>query len=154
MQVFTPAGNIAGGLNVPRAEIGGGRSLLLTESVRAIGGAPSLFDTLSPAERATLVRCGRRRVLYRGQTLFSQGARNDGIFLIETGRIRVYYTAPSQREITLAYWHPGNFVGGPEVFGEGVINGRGWRPATAPSCTCRAESYASSSSKCRTSRSA
>ena len=120
MQVFTPAGNIAGGLNVPRAEIGGGRSLLLTESVRAIGGAPSLFDTLSPAERATLVRCGRRRVLYRGQTLFSQGARNDGIFLIETGRIRVYYTAPSQREITLAYWHPGNFVGGPEVFGEGV----------------------------------
>jgi CRP-like cAMP-binding protein len=32
----------------------------------------------------------------------------------------VFYTAPSQREITLAYWHPGNFVGGPEVFGEGV----------------------------------
>ena len=120
MQVFTPAGDIAERFNVPRAEIGGRRSLLLTESVRAIGGAPSLFDTLSSAERATLVRCGRRRVLYRGQTLFSQGARNDGIFLIETGRIRVYYTAPSQREITLAYWHPGNFVGGPEVFGEGV----------------------------------
>src|SRR5262249_32374347 len=103
-----------------RPQKSGGRSLLLTENVRAIGGAPSLFDTLSAAERETLVRCGRRRVLYRGQTLFRQGTRNDGIFLIETGRIRVYYTAPSQREITLAYWHPGNFVGGPEVFGEGV----------------------------------
>jgi CRP/FNR family transcriptional regulator, cyclic AMP receptor protein len=120
MQVFTGAQEFAERLNVPRAEVGSGRSLLLTENVRAIGGAPSLFETLSPAERETLVRCGRRRVLYRGQTLFSQGARNDGIFLIETGRIRVYYTAPSQREITLAYWHPGNFVGGPEVFGEGV----------------------------------
>ena len=101
MQVFTPGRDIAERLNVPRSDIGGGRSLLLTESVRAIAGAPSLFDTLSPAERATLVRCGRRRVLYRGQTLFSQGARNDGIFLIETGRIRVYYTAPSQREMVV-----------------------------------------------------
>jgi CRP/FNR family cyclic AMP-dependent transcriptional regulator len=119
MQVFT-ARDVPERLNMPRSESGGGRSLLLTESVRTIGGAPSLFDTLSPSERERLVRCGRRRVLYRGQTLFSQGARHDGIFLIETGRIRVYYTAPSQREITLAYWHPGNFVGGPEVFGEGV----------------------------------
>ena len=120
MQVFTEALEVAERLNVPRVGNGSDRSLLLTENVRAIGGAPSLFDTLSPAERESLVRCGRRRVLYRGQTLFRQATRNDGIFLIETGRIRVYYTAPSQREITLAYWHPGNFVGGPEVFGEGV----------------------------------
>jgi CRP/FNR family cyclic AMP-dependent transcriptional regulator len=120
VQVFTVARDVPKWLSVPRTETGCGRSLLMTENVRTIGGAPSLFDTLSPSERETLVRRGRRRVLYRGQTLFSQGARHDGIFLIETGRIRVYYTAPSQREITLAYWNPGNFVGGPEVFGEGV----------------------------------
>jgi CRP/FNR family transcriptional regulator, cyclic AMP receptor protein len=93
MQVFTEALEVTERLNMPRVGNGSGRSLLLTENVRAIGGAPSLFDTLSPAERESLVGCGRRRV---------------------------YYTAPSQREITLAYWHPGNFVGGPEVFGEGV----------------------------------
>ncbi len=120
MQVFTAVGDVPKRLSVPRIETGGGRPLLLTEDIPAIGGATSLFDTLSPAERDTLVRRGRRRVLYRGQTLFTQGARHDGIFVIETGRIRVYYTAPSQREITLAYWQPGNFVGGPEVFGEGV----------------------------------
>ena len=120
MQVFAAAWDVPERLNLPGIETGSGRSLLLTENVRAISGAPSLFNTLSPSERETLVRWGRRRVLYRGQTLFSQGARHDGIFLIETGRIRVYYTAPSQRETTLAYWHPGNFVGGPEVFGEGV----------------------------------
>jgi CRP-like cAMP-binding protein len=32
----------------------------------------------------------------------------------------VFYTAPSGREITLAYWHSGNFVGGPEVFKQGL----------------------------------
>jgi CRP-like cAMP-binding protein len=120
MQVFPAAAEIRERLYLRRAEAGGGRSLLLTENIRSIGGAPSLFDTLSLSEQETLVRWGRRRVLYRGQTLFSQGSRHDGIFLIETGRIRVYYTAPSQREITLAYWNPGNFVGGPELFGEGV----------------------------------
>jgi CRP/FNR family transcriptional regulator, cyclic AMP receptor protein len=120
MQVFTAAGNVRERIDLRRTEAGSGRSLLLTENIRTIGGAPSLFDTLSPSEQETLVRWGRRRVLYRGQTLFSQGSRHDGIFLIETGRIRVYYAAPSQRKITLAYWNPGNFVGGPELFGEGV----------------------------------
>jgi CRP/FNR family transcriptional regulator, cyclic AMP receptor protein len=120
MQVFATARGGVERVNWPRAESGGGQSLLLTENVRSIGGAPSLFELLTPAERETVIRCGRRRVLYRGQTLFNQGSRHEGIFLIETGRIRVFYTAPSQREITLAYWHPGNFVGGPEVFGGGV----------------------------------
>jgi CRP-like cAMP-binding protein len=64
-------------------------------------------------------------VLCRGQTLFSRGARHDGIFLIQTGRIRVYYTAPSQREITLAYWHPGNFVGGPDTSESATITTMG-----------------------------
>ena len=96
------------------------QSLLLTENVRSIGGPPVLFQTLSQAERETVLVHGRRRVFYRGQTLFNQGSMNDGIFLIESGRIRVFYTAPSQREITLAYWLPGNFVGGPEIFGDGV----------------------------------
>ena len=120
MQAFAGTRDIAGRSVGPTAETVGGRSLLLSESFRTIGGAPSLFETLSSRERESVVGRGRRRVLYRRQTLFSQGTRNDGIFLIETGRIRVYYTAPSQREITLAYWHAGNFVGGPEVFGEGV----------------------------------
>lgn len=98
----------------------GGQSLLLTESAGSLDGAPSLFEALSPCEREIVLKHGRRKVLYRGQTLFNQGTKHDGIYLIETGRIRVFYTAPSSREITLAYWHPGNFVGGPEVFGGGV----------------------------------
>jgi CRP/FNR family transcriptional regulator, cyclic AMP receptor protein len=98
----------------------GEQSLLLNESAGSLGRQPSLFETLSPSERDMILRHGRRKVLYRGQTLFNQGTKHDGIYLIETGRIRVFYRAPSSREITLAYWHPGNFVGGPEVFDAGV----------------------------------
>ncbi|WP_114360628.1 MULTISPECIES: Crp/Fnr family transcriptional regulator [Rhodopseudomonas] len=102
------------------ARVGTGRSLLLTESHQPTAGPPSLIDRLSLRERELVLRQGRRKVLNRGQTLFSQGARHDGIFLIESGRIRVFYTSPQGREITLAYWHIGNFVGGPEVFDTGV----------------------------------
>jgi CRP-like cAMP-binding protein len=98
----------------------GGSSLLLTESHQAIGGPPPLMDMLTPRERELVLKQGRRKVLNRGQTLFSQGAKHDGIYLIESGRIRVFYTSPQGREITLAYWHVGNFVGGPEVFGTGI----------------------------------
>jgi CRP/FNR family transcriptional regulator, cyclic AMP receptor protein len=101
----------------------GGRdaqALLLVESHALAGGPPPLFQALSPRERDLVLEHGRRRVLNRGQTLFNQGAAHEGIYLIESGRIRVFYTAPSSREITLAYWHSGNFVGGPEVFGSGV----------------------------------
>ncbi|MBI5132941.1 MAG: Crp/Fnr family transcriptional regulator [Rhodopseudomonas palustris] len=104
----------------PAATPQAGHSLLLTESARSLGGPPSLLAALTDREREIVLRHGRRKVLYRGKTLFNQGAKHDGIYLIETGRIRVFYTAPSGREITLAYWHPGNFVGGPEVFGSGV----------------------------------
>lgn len=95
-----------------------GQALLLSEHPALIGGPPNLLKSLSAKERALLLDQGTRRVFYRGASVFRQGATNDGIYLIEHGRIRVFYSAPSGREITLAYWHHGNFVGGPELFGE------------------------------------
>jgi CRP/FNR family transcriptional regulator, cyclic AMP receptor protein len=114
------------------AQTGRSKALLLTESAALLGGPPPLFHLLSADERELVLSHGRRRVLNRGQTVFNQGASHDGIYLIETGRIRVFYMAPSGREITLAYWHPGNFVGGPEVFGAGAHQWSG--VATSNSC--------------------
>ncbi|HZP75493.1 MAG TPA: Crp/Fnr family transcriptional regulator [Pseudolabrys sp.] len=94
--------------------------LLLSESGTLAGGPPALLQGLSPRERDLVLGHGRRRVINRGQTLFNQDTPHEGIYLIESGRIRVFYNAPSGREITLAYWHPGNFVGGPDIFGTGV----------------------------------
>jgi CRP/FNR family cyclic AMP-dependent transcriptional regulator len=93
------------------------QSLLLSENVRSIGGPPGLLEGLSYSEREAVLKLARRRVFYRGQTLFNQDTPHEGIYLIESGRVRVFYNAPSGREITLAYWYPGNFVGGPDIFG-------------------------------------
>ncbi len=86
----------------------------------ARGSQPDLFGRLSADERVQVAARGRRRRFQRGEAVFNQGARHDGIFLIEEGLVRVFYTAASGREITLAYWLPGNFVGGPEIFGAGI----------------------------------
>lgn len=96
------------------------RATLLAAGKSLAGGPPPLFLGLSAQQRDKVLSHGRRMAVRRGGTLFSQGTPHDGIYLIETGRIRVFYTAPSGREITLAYWYPGNFVGGPEVFGTGT----------------------------------
>lgn len=107
-------------------------SLLLTENQQFIGGPPSLMDKLTIREREIVLKQGRRKVLSRGQTIFSQGAKHDGIFLIESGRIRVFYSSPLGREITLAYWHAGNFVGGPEVFDTGIHQ---WSGVASSNCS-------------------
>lgn len=96
------------------------QALLLAENAALTNGPPLLLQRLSLKEREDVLKEGQRRVVYRGKMLFSQGTPHDGIFLIESGRIRVFYIAPSGREITLAYWHAGNFVGGPELFGQGT----------------------------------
>src|SRR5258708_26655706 len=124
MQVYPAIKAASGpGNNLPRSsapQTTNSQSLLLTESAQSLGGPPSLFEALSPSERETVLKRGRPKVLYRGQTLFNQGAKHDGIYLIETARIRVFYTAPSGREITLAYSHPPNLPCAPDASARSV----------------------------------
>ena len=126
------AANAVRGTVPPAVRPAGGSSLLLTENQQWIGGPPPLMDKLTQRERELVLKQGRRKVLNRGQTLFSQGGKHDGIWLIESGRIRVFYTSPLGREITLAYWHVGNFVGGPEVF-EGTVHQ--WSGVASSNCS-------------------
>jgi CRP-like cAMP-binding protein len=79
-----------------------------------------IFQGLSDTEIAKVTAAGTRIVLYRGTSLFRHGTPQDGIYLVETGRIKVFYVGPSGRKITLAYWHPGTFVGAPDVLVNGV----------------------------------
>lgn len=82
------------------------------------GDAGSNFlAALGDEERAALIAVSTERSASAGDTVFRQGDPHDGIFVILAGQMRIFYTGPSGREITLAYWAPGNFVGGPELFG-------------------------------------
>ena len=71
---------------------------------------------LSDEDLETVLNRARRCRIRPKHLLFRQGDRHRGIFLIQSGVVRTFYTSPAGREITLAYWQPGNFVGGPDVF--------------------------------------
>jgi CRP-like cAMP-binding protein len=107
-------------------------ALYLGEFIGELNAGASFLDRLSPQDLAAVRGLGRLVRFARGETVFLQGQPHEGIFLIETGVVRSYYTAPSGREITLAYWTPGHFVGGPEMFRGGLHI---WSGTAAEDCT-------------------
>lgn len=98
----------------------GNQALFLSESVEGFDEGAHFLDGLKSEDWAKIRAHGRRLGFTTGQAIFSQGDSHGGIFIIESGRVRVFYTAPSGREITLAYWTAGHFIGGPEMTGGGT----------------------------------
>jgi CRP/FNR family cyclic AMP-dependent transcriptional regulator len=95
-------------------------AMFLSESVDEFNIGARFLDRLTADERAQLRLASRHFRVRQGEAIFRQGDAHQGIFIIEDGRVRVFSTAPSGREITLAYWTPGHFIGGPEISGGGT----------------------------------
>lgn len=95
-------------------------ALFMSETIDGLNAGAHFLDRLSASERARVHAAARTITVPQGEMVFSQGDGHDGIFIIRRGQVRVYYTAPSGREITLAYWTPGHFIGGPEISGGGI----------------------------------
>ncbi|SFK59004.1 Crp/Fnr family transcriptional regulator [Methylocapsa palsarum] len=94
-------------------------SLRLREAERDMA-APDLLARLTPGEYEKVKAASTTLQFRAGQHVFRQGDPHYGMFVILSGEVRTYYAGPSGREITLAYWAPGNFVGGPAIFGGGA----------------------------------
>ena len=94
-------------------------AIFLSEYLLDINEGSGFLASLTPEDQKTVRRHGTRCTFAKGEGIFHQGASHTGVWVIETGRARSYYTAPTGREITLAYWSAGHFIGGPEVFGRG-----------------------------------
>lgn len=93
-------------------------SLRLSEPDEGTPRDVNILAALSDDECAALCAAATVRAHAPGAMVFRQGDPHDGIFIILSGQVRSFYAGPSGREITLAYWSPGNFVGGPEMFGQ------------------------------------
>jgi CRP/FNR family transcriptional regulator, cyclic AMP receptor protein len=93
-------------------------SLLLFESLPNLAGVPDVFATLTARESARVAAAGADIEFGAGDYLFRQGEIHSGILLLREGVVRSFYVAPNGREITLANWTPGNFVGGPDIFSD------------------------------------
>lgn len=112
-QAAIPTGGLPASMPAPSG-------IFLTENKSLVSRQKSLLQGLSPAELGRVTRTAHRKVYPAGTTIFEQGVQHDGIFIIERGCVRVFYSSASGREITLAYWNPGNFVGGPDVLNGGT----------------------------------
>lgn len=95
-------------------------AIFLSEALAQINEGAQFLDRLTLEEINAVRRVASPVDVEPGECIFMQGDQHRGIFLIESGQVRIYYAGPTGREITLAYWTPGHFIGGPEVFGGGL----------------------------------
>jgi CRP/FNR family cyclic AMP-dependent transcriptional regulator len=115
-------------------------ALFMSESVEGLNVGAHFLDRLSSEQMSQVQAAGRTVPVPQGEMVFNQGEHHDGIFIIRRGQVRVYYTAPSGREITLAYWTPGHFIGGPDIYGGGMHM---WSGVAVEDCEITALSGAS-----------
>jgi CRP/FNR family transcriptional regulator, cyclic AMP receptor protein len=82
---------------------------------------PSLIAkllALSPQTHGAVIKL---RKFPAGELLFEQGDRQRGLYIIHAGTVRAFYTAPSGREITLAYWQAGDLLGADRIYEGGAF---------------------------------
>lgn len=97
----------------------GPSAIFLSEYLLDINDGAGFLSSLSADDEKKVRQLGTRRKVAKGEGVFFQGDPHTGVWILEKGRVRTFYASPSGREITLAYWSVGHFVGGPEVFGKG-----------------------------------
>jgi CRP/FNR family cyclic AMP-dependent transcriptional regulator len=77
---------------------------------------------LAPDARAALLGLGRVRSYRRGATLLLQGARDDAVFVVLEGRIKVSLDTIDGREVVLAVLGPGDLLGEFEAIEPGIVS--------------------------------
>jgi len=70
-----------------------------------------LFEPLSDAQIEELASCGRRRALVAGETLLSENAEADELFVVEHGLLQVKLAVSGGRVVSSAEAGPGQLVG-------------------------------------------
>ena len=104
------------------AETGGTAA---SPDLRSLLRRANLFEGLDEEHLGELVARGRKRTFAGDQTVFLEGDRADGLFVVLRGRIRVFKVSPKGREQTLMIMGAGEPVG--EV---AVLSGENY-PASA-----------------------
>ena len=95
------------------------KAVHITESLVEIKTNPDILSFLTEPELELLIERGQVSSYKKDEFFFQQGEVHEGIHFIRSGRIRSFYISPAGREITLAYWPAGHFVGAPQIYGGG-----------------------------------
>ncbi len=71
-----------------------------------------LFSSLSPVDLAQVAEGCSLRSLQRGETLFREGEKSEGFYVLQTGAVSIYQVTPDGREQIICVFRP------PESFAE------------------------------------
>lgn len=74
-----------------------------------------LLDYLMLEERARVLEAGEIKVYWNGEYVVEQGTPSDGLHLIRAGLVESVCEELPGRELTLAYWSSGDFIGAPNI---------------------------------------
>lgn len=88
-------------------------------NVAAALGAASLFSNLSPEELRVLATHAVRRHFAQGELLFSEGDACTGLYIIVSGKLRIFKSSSGGREQVLAIEGPGGSVAELPIFDGG-----------------------------------
>lgn len=93
---------------------------------------PGLLDGLTEDQRRRLLSIGQKRNFEAEQALFSQGDAHDGIYLIESGRIRSCYMGRGENNANgMSFAAAGQMAHGVRQT-EGFDGSSALRPAASP----------------------
>ncbi len=75
-----------------------------------------LFRRLSPADRARIGECARLRHFPRGEEIFREGDPGDAFLVIVEGRVKIYKSTASGKQIILEIFSAGDPLGAVAVY--------------------------------------
>ena len=91
----------------------------MSENVEAVLRKTPLFASLTETEVAALAARVVKRHFQRGEILFGEGDPSIGLFLVASGKIRIFKLSPAGREQVLAVEGPGSSFAEVPVFDGG-----------------------------------
>ena len=75
-----------------------------------------IFRRLSPPDRERVAGKAAVRHFARGDTLFSEGDASEQFLIVVTGRVKVFKTTPSGKDVILEIFAAGDPIGGAAVY--------------------------------------
>jgi CRP-like cAMP-binding protein len=70
-----------------------------------------MFKGVSMSDMETLVNMGRKMSFMSGQKIFQQGTVGDSMYIILSGRIRIYFEDAQKNQLVLRHYGSGEIVG-------------------------------------------
>lgn len=81
-----------------------------------------IFNHLPEEDMDKIGKSVRRMVLEKGQLLFRAGEKDDTLYIIHTGRVRIYQLSESGKEQLVRILNPGDFTGELAIFQPGQVH--------------------------------